>query len=486
LLAEAANNSQSMQRLENEKRNANRTLTRAYELIEGSVDKQDNNDRAAQLANAALDAADPVLLDVPLLTTFLSHLRDYAPELADDLFDRGIETIMSAGAPNPGSLQDLARYLFTSPKYVDQPKADIEPLGEQFEAGNSTIEVLTATRYSTNPDNIESLIDAVLRLLKQDNAVALNPAAAYALGLQLLPRARDLTPDRADELEALVLSLGTQIGTAAQIQARIGRAENPDQDSGDPAVRDYQLVGRIKGELAAGHIDRARELLLRLTDSSARAQLGELAKFTEAGRAIESRAEMAMPLANLLHGGVKRTLVYAGIISSALQPDAALSVLPLAIHDAEPLPAEHRVRLFAALSAALAKSDQQAAIGTLDLLVRAYNDVYTSPRRTKFDPRAVRRVYTNDTRVDTNTDASLIIAGSHGMYEAVQTERGRHNFTLKVPGVSAMNLPSFIMSAGKLDPDRLLAPILGIRDDTTRAAALVRLGDLRIKVARAF
>jgi hypothetical protein len=48
-----------------------------------------------------------------------------------------------------------------------------------------------------------------------------------------------------------------------------------------------------------------------------------------------------------------------------------------------------------------------------------------------------------------------------------------------------MNLASFIMAAGKADPDRLLAPILGIKDDTTRAAALVRLGALRIRTAKA-
>jgi hypothetical protein len=484
-LAVAANNQQSKDRIEQEKLNANRTLSRAYSLIEGTVDKQDNNDRAAQLGNAALDAVDPNLLDVPLFVAFISHLRDYAPELADDLFDRGVETIMAGTPPNPANLEELARYLFTAPKLLEKPRTDIEPLNDDFDVGNSKIQILTATRYSTNPDNIETLIDAVMQLLKQDNGVVADPTAAYALGLQLLPRARDLTPDKADDLEKAVVALASQIGTAAQIQAGIGRAENPDQDSGDPAVRDYQLVGRIKSELAAGRIDRARELQLRMTDGPVRTQLTELIKFAEAARAIEARAELAMPLSNLLRSGVKRTLLYAGVISNALQPDAALSVLPLASHDAEPLPAEHRVRLFASLSAALVKSDEQAAISTLDMLVRAYNDVYASPRKTKFDPRAVHRVYNNNTRVDSNTDASLIIAGSRGMYEAVQTERGRHNFMLKVPGVSAMNLASFIMMAGKVDPDRLLAPILGIKDDTTRAAALVRLGDLRIRTAKA-
>src|SRR5215471_12848373 len=138
-LAEAANSSQDKARLESEKRNANATLLRAYELIDprNPLDKLDNNDRAAQLANAALDAADPDLLDVVLLTKFLSQLRDRAPDLSDDLFERALDVVMSATAPNPGSLQELAKYLFTSPKYVDQPDADQS--GESFDAGGATI-----------------------------------------------------------------------------------------------------------------------------------------------------------------------------------------------------------------------------------------------------------------------------------------------------------------------------------------------------------
>jgi hypothetical protein len=116
-LGSAANNAQDKARLETEKRNANRTLGQAYGLIDPTMtlDKLDNNDRAAQLANAALDAVDPDVLDAVLLTKFLSLLRDRAPDLSDDLFVRTLDVIMSATVPNPGSLQELAKYLFTAP-----------------------------------------------------------------------------------------------------------------------------------------------------------------------------------------------------------------------------------------------------------------------------------------------------------------------------------------------------------------------------------
>jgi hypothetical protein len=484
-LAEAANNQADKARMEDEKRRANLTLQRAWDLIDPKLvlDKADNNDRAAQMANAALDAGDPDVLNVVLLTQFLSQLRERAPDLSDDLFLRALDFVMSATIPNPGSLQELSKYLFTAPKYLDKPDADQN--SESFQTGGANIEVLTATRVSANPDDIEALIDTTLRLLKLPTAVAFNPTAAYALALQLVPRSRDLTPDRVDELETAVAALASEISSAAQIQARLGASQNPDQESGDPAYRDFQLTGRIKGELAAGRIDRARELLTRITDSDTRTQLAELIKFTEAGHAAEAHSDQAMPLANLLRGGVKRSLVYAGIIGNAAQPDAALQVLPLAVHDVEPLPAEQRIRLLAALSAALVKTDTQAAMGTLDLLVRAYNDVYSNPRRGRFEPRAARQIYNKDTGVDTSTDSSLILAGTRGMYEAVQTERGRHNFTLKAPGVSALNLANFLMAAGTVDSGRLEAPILGLRDENTRAGALVRLGDLRIRSAKA-
>jgi hypothetical protein len=484
-LADAANNQQSKARLEGEKRSANQTLEAAWGLIDPSLvlDKADNNDRAAQMANAALDAGDPDVLNIVLLARFMSQLRDRAPDLSDDLFQRALDFVMSATVPNPGSLQELAKYLFTSSKYLDQP--DTEQNGENFQAGGASLEVLTATRVSTNPDDIEALIETTLRLLKLPTATAMNPPVAYALALQLIPRARDLAPDKVDELEQAVAALASQVSSASQIQAQLGPPENPNQDSGDRAYRDFQLTGRIKGELAAGRIDRARELLSRITDSETRSQLAELIRFTEAGRALEAHNDQVLPIANLMRGGIKRSLIYTGIISNATQLDAALQVLPLAVHDVEPLPAEQRIRLLAGLSTALVKTDTQSTMGTLDLLVRAYNDVYSSPRRGRFEPRAARQIFNKDSGVDSTTDSSLILAGTRGMYEAVQTERGRHNFVLKVPGVSALNLASFLMAAGSIDPARLEAAILSLRDENTRAQALVRIGDLRIRAAKA-
>jgi hypothetical protein len=73
------------------------------------------------------------------------------------------------------------------------------------------------------------------------------------------------------------------------------------------------------------------------------------------------------------------------------------------------------------------------------------------------------------------------LAGNRGFYEAVQSQRGRHNFGLKVSSVSAFTLDAFLADATKLDSDRLAATIQALRDETTLAAAWVRLAELRLR-----
>jgi hypothetical protein len=127
-----------------------------------------------------------------------------------------------------------------------------------------------------------------------------------------------------------------------------------------------------------------------MNDPGTRSQLATLIAFGEAVRAIEAHNDQVLVLANLLRGGIKRSLLYAGITANTTRLDLALQEAPLATKDIAPLPAEQRVQLLSALAAALARIDTQNAMATLDLLVRACNDVYVNPRRGKFDPRATR------------------------------------------------------------------------------------------------
>jgi hypothetical protein len=444
-LAEAAANQRSRERLEAERAGANATLKRAWELIDPSqvLDKQDNNDRAAQIARAALEAGDPETFDFDLLVEVMSQLNEKAPDLADDLFVRALEFAMSSQVPDPGAVQEIAEFVFQA----DTP----------------------------NPDNIEALIDKTVRLFDIPASIGRNPASAYGLGMQLLPWARDLAPDQVGPLQAALANLAAQDAAAvAQTQASQGTSANPAAQGGPLATADYLVSGQIQRALSGGQVEAARDLLPRINDPGARSQLGGLIAFGEAVRAIEARSEQALVLANLLRGGIKRSLLYASIAGSTTRLDLALQEAPLATRDIASLPAEQRVQLLSALAASLARIDPQSAMATLDLLVRAYNDVYVSPRRGKFDPRATRA----------STDSPLILAGPRGLYEAVQTGRGRRNFVLKAPGVTALDIGNFLLAASSIEPERLESVILGLRDENTRAGALVRLAEVRIRAAR--
>ena len=470
-LASAAKNQQARERLEAERAAANATLIRAYGLISNSLDKADMLDRAAQVAAGALEAGDPDTFDTAQLSSFLSRLNARAPELADDLFQRSLDFVLSAPIPSPDSLQDLAKFLLTASELVNQ--ADEDEPNKNFQVGGATVEDLSAPRATANPDNIEALIESTFKLLAAPNAVNRNPAVAYALVYQLLPQARDLMPDSVSDLESALAELASAFpAIASQVQSALGAPQNPDPDSGDPAVRNFWLAGQIQGVVAAGQFDRARQLLTRLDDPPVRGQISALIAFNEAARALENKGDQALSMANQLKPGIKRSMLYIGMIAGSASPDVALGLVPLAGRDIALLPVEQRVRLLSALAASLAPVDKETSFGVLNQLIAAYNDVRANPRRSKFDPAGVRRA---------TTDSSLILPGNRGFYEAVQTQRGRHNFGLHVPGVDAFTLTAFLAAADAKDYERLSAAILGLRDETTQAAAWVTLAQLRLK-----
>ena len=481
-LASAAQNQKAQERLDAERAGANATLGRAYTMLNGPLDKTDMLDRAAQVAAGALEAGDPNTFDTALLSIMLSALSESAPELADDLFIRSLDFVMAAPVPSPDSLQDLARFLFTAPNLVDE--ADQDQPHQSFQAGGATVDDLTATRTSANPDNIQALIETTLKLLASPDAVNRNPAVAYALAYQLLPRSRDLMPDRVTELENAMAGLASaNAAIASQVQSGLGAAQNPDPESGDPAIRNFWLTGQIQGALVARQFDRARQLLTKMDDPPVRGQIAALIGFHEAAHAVESKSDQALSMANLVKPGIKRSLLYIGMISAGANRDTTLGLLPLAAAHIKLLPAEQRVRLFSALAAGLVRSEPESAYGVLNQLIAAYEDVRVSPRRGWFDPASVRRNFSP--KSDAATDSSLILPGNRGFYEAVQTPRGRRNFGLRVPGVSAFTLAAFLAAAGAHDPDRLTAALLGLRDETTQAAAWVNLAKIRLKAAAA-
>ena len=65
----------------------------------------------------------------------------------------------------------------------------------------------------------------------------------------------------------------------------------------------------------------------------------------------------------------------------------------------------------------------------------------------------------------------------------MQTEKGRHNFSLRVPGVTAFNIAGFLAGTGAVDPYRLSVLLPALRDETTQSASWVSLAAVRLKAA---
>ena len=476
-LADASASERARQRMEKERRDANSTLSRAYAML--SADRSDQNDRTAQIANAALDAGDPETLDIGVLTLLLSQLRERAPDLADDVFLRALDFVNSAVVPDPANLQELGKFLFTSPKKLD--RSDIEQAGDSEQVAGTTVENLTATRNSTNPDDVQAYIEAAIHMFEMPGAASRNATVAYSVALQLIPRARDLLPNRVDDLQKVLDGLQVAAGSAAaSIQSLFGAGVAPDPESGDPATRDFWLSGQIRSLCAGSQFAEARSVLRRIDDTAARGEVSALVNFYESAQRLERKdLEAALPLANGLRPGVKRTLLYAGMMTASAARDTTVEILQLADRDAERLPAELRIRLFSALAASAMPSDPETALMVATHVVTAYNDAYTSPRKGVFDPSSLRKIY--NPKADTSTDSALVLPGGHAFSEAVQLEKGRQNFPLKVPGVTVYSLAAFLESAKGADPARLEALILGLRDENRLVQSLLTLAGMRLR-----
>ena len=193
----------------------------------------------------------------------------------------------------------------------------------------------------------------------------------------------------------------------------------------------------------------ARELGNYNSDLVSRNQIAGLIDFAEAAGAARQNPTWALSLANSLVPGIKRSLLYAGIVASAADRDAAIGPFQLAIRDIEPLPAEQRIFTLAANDGAIFQHAPDNGLGTLDSLIQAANDAYTHPHRGFFDPTVLRKY---NGKADVGTDSSLILFNRRGLCEVVDTGQHRYTFRLRVPGVEALSLAAVLPLAHSVDP----------------------------------
>jgi hypothetical protein len=125
------------------------------------------------------------------------------------------------------------------------------------------------------------------------------------------------------------------------------------------------------------------------------------------------------------------------------------------------------------------RHDTEYVLGLVRDIVASANASLEAPRRWLFSPRVVRLSYRGP--VAFASDSSLILFGNRGLYEVIDGGLGRHNFHLNVPGVTALSLPALVTMATAVDGQRIETIILDLRDETSLAAALNALVEMRLK-----
>jgi hypothetical protein len=463
-------NEHARAKIQSERQSANDTLRRANARIDSDPD------RAGQLAEAAIGVTDADHLDIPLLTLFLSQLRDRAPEVSDDVFPVALDLIASAQAPSPGLLMELGKYLFVSHRYLSYPDKDEN--NDVFTVNGSSIANFQEIRQSTIPDEVRDYIEAAFKVLGTDNQAEYDPLAAYAIAYQLIPRVSDLAPDEADRLRELLAQLQVLAGTgASQVQSQLALS-TLDPNSEDEAGKRAHVIRAVFSAVAAGKFAEARELGKGNSDLVSRNQIASLIDFGEAAAAASHKEiAWASTLANSLVPGVKRSMLYAGIAAVSSGREAAIGPLQLALRDIQALPAEQRTFTLAANAGAIFNIASDNGLTTLGLLIEAANDAYMRPRKGFFDPKILRRF---DRKADLGTDSPLILFNRRGLCEVVDTGQHRYTFGLKIPGVSALTLPAVLPLVREADPARLEALILGLQDEMQLAYAMNALAAIRL------
>jgi hypothetical protein len=331
------------------------------------------------------------------------------------------------------------------------------------------------------PDLADEALDASLDFVTS-NAQNVHPADAYSAAVQILYVSKNAAPDLIDELQQIIRKLASLIGVRAEalnaeFQIRAADLERPSVLTG--GADSGPEIARVFHAIRSGNFPAARALAGRLSAGGALGQVSLILDFAEAAHAIE-RGDLtaALPLANLLQPGIKRSLLYSAMTAASRNRDQGLGTLQLAFKDAEPMAPEHKMIVLSAAANAVLRKDLDNGLLALKLLVDAANDAARRPRRAFFDAASAQRAFSG--MASSGTDTSLMLFNRRCLCEVVIAREGRIYFGLNTSGGNVYRLADVVRNAAGVDPVRIEALLLGLRDERQMAEALLALAELRL------
>jgi hypothetical protein len=455
-------------------------------VIARAMDRyEEDPDRAAQLMDFLLEAGDPTAIDFGGIENFLAKLRERAPELGDDVFRHAAETIANAPAPGMADLNVLGKYLFVDGR--DWKRPDQLNLFQSYAVGSASVFDFGLVRVSANEDLVGAYIDALQQMVEQalkpqtDNPIAnsrYDATVAYSLVRQMVGHARQLEFDSADKLTELLPKVNT--GNAAQVAA----LPQTTPDSSDALAERRRRIRAVITAIRRKKFADARREMNSVGDELTTRQIVPLIEFAEAAAALSAGdLNSASSLTNQLRpGGVKRGLLYAGIVSRMPGPQHE-GYVSLVSRDAQSTPPEFRAAIFSALAVALLEQNNpERAYTMLKEVVDAWNEARVNPRQGRFDPRRLRGTKNESSQgAGSTTDVPTIPLGINRFYMVIDTGENRINYELAVPGVAIFTLQGALKKAQALDLRRLESLIESLRDDTKQAEAYLAIAELRFK-----
>lgn len=335
------------------------------------------------------------------------------------------------------------------------------------------------------PDLADEVFDAALEFITSDSQNR-HPVDAYSAAVQVLHESKGVAPDLVYELQQIIQRLAPLVGARAEslnTQYEVGPADLQRPSVLTASADSGTAITRVFHAIRSRNFRAARAVARGLSAGGALGQVSSIIDFAEAANEIE-RGDLvaALPLANALAPGIKRSLLYSAMTAASKGSDLGLGILQLAYKDAEPMAAEHRMIVLSAAAHAVLPKDLDNGLVALKLLVEAENDAARRPRKAFFNPSSAQRVFSGEAA--SGTDTSLVLFNRRCLCEVVVAREGRIYFGLKILGANVFRLADVVRNAAGADPLRLEAILLSLRNERQMAEALLALAELRLPPPR--
>ena len=387
------------------------------------------------------------------LVTFLQELRRKDGPAADKIFLQVVANLRARPTVEANELLKVGTYLFTSPVAVKFLQ-DRDGVVSFTKVNDLMVVDVSLNRQNISPEVVRAYLVACGDLLARPNADANECRLNRIAMLQLMPKARVISPDLLPLMEAALQRLTASLppGQPAEVPAKTFDIETDDEALkkaealADERERDKSLLILTQGAYFAADLPRARLLANKIGDKAVRGKLIALIGHREVANFIkEKKVGQAHEVAASLDPGIERAvakIAVAGALVRSGNTGGATAELAAALEDLRGLDGDGRAP-YLLLKAA-------AELGGLDraLAMSALAD-------------AIKRF-------ETTADAKVSWA------EEVKIGDASCQFPLQVENESAILQAAFRRLYG-VAPDETLGVVYGMQTEQVQAKGFVAI-----------